>query len=168
MSTKLLSFDVGIRNLAYCLIEKKDDNFKILKWDIINLAENQKTCSVINRNNKKCQKNAVFINNYNGGLYYCKTHNKQIIADKSIKEGLSCSVCKKESSCSFDNIEYCEKHGKQELKNRSSKKIPKQNANRIGVNNLASAIFEKLDKIFLSKKSLRIYSLDSRLHWNDT
>jgi len=27
---------------------------------------------------------------------------------------------------------------------------------------------EKLDKIFLSKKSLRIYSLDSRLHWNDT
>ena len=39
---KILSFDVGIKNLAYCLIEVSDkDNkeHKILDWDIINCAE---------------------------------------------------------------------------------------------------------------------------------
>lgn len=39
---KILSFDVGIKNLAYCIIEVSDkDNkeHKILDWDIINCAE---------------------------------------------------------------------------------------------------------------------------------
>ena len=39
---KILSFDVGIKNLAYCVIEvdtKEDKNHKILDWDIINCAE---------------------------------------------------------------------------------------------------------------------------------
>ena len=35
---KLLSFDVGIKNLAYCLFEINDDKkFTILKWGIIDL-----------------------------------------------------------------------------------------------------------------------------------
>ncbi len=31
---KLISYDVGIKNLAYCIV---DENMKILKWDIIDL-----------------------------------------------------------------------------------------------------------------------------------
>ena len=39
---KILSIDVGIKNLAYCLldIDKAKTDFKILKWDTINLLEN--------------------------------------------------------------------------------------------------------------------------------
>ena len=37
---KLLSWDVGIYNLSYCILEKIDNNVKIIKWDIINLVDN--------------------------------------------------------------------------------------------------------------------------------
>ena len=42
---KILSFDVGIQNLAFCLLEKKeDDNFEIHRWGIINLMEDRQCC----------------------------------------------------------------------------------------------------------------------------
>ena len=38
---KLLSWDVGIKNLSYCILEKDDEsNIDILHWGIINLQEN--------------------------------------------------------------------------------------------------------------------------------
>ena len=42
---KLLSFDVGIKNLAYCIIEYKNDKLDIIDWNIINLCK---------KNNFKC------------------------------------------------------------------------------------------------------------------
>lgn len=36
---KILSFDVGIKNLAYCLIEFTDNENKILDWGIINMMD---------------------------------------------------------------------------------------------------------------------------------
>ena len=40
---KLLSWDVGIYNLSYCLLEKKDDSdeIKIIDWNIVNLVDNE-------------------------------------------------------------------------------------------------------------------------------
>jgi len=40
---KLLSWDVGIYNLSYCLLEKNDisDDIKIIDWDIVNLVDNE-------------------------------------------------------------------------------------------------------------------------------
>jgi len=37
---KILSWDVGIYNLSYCILEKKEDSIKIIEWDIINLVDN--------------------------------------------------------------------------------------------------------------------------------
>ena len=39
---KVLSWDVGIYNLSYCILEKTDDSdkIKILDWDIVNLVDN--------------------------------------------------------------------------------------------------------------------------------
>lgn len=39
---KVLSIDVGIKNLAYCIIEKNENDFNILSWDIIKLGDNIK------------------------------------------------------------------------------------------------------------------------------
>ena len=50
---KILSIDVGIKNLAFCLFEKNvtNNNFKISKWDVINISEKETTfCSIIENN----------------------------------------------------------------------------------------------------------------------
>ena len=56
----ILSWDVGIINLAYCLIDFSETT-KILDWDIINLLEEEdNNChGFINQENKKCNCNVV-------------------------------------------------------------------------------------------------------------
>ena len=38
---KILSWDVGIYNLSYCILEKIDDKINIIDWDIVNLVDNE-------------------------------------------------------------------------------------------------------------------------------
>jgi hypothetical protein len=57
---KILSFDVGIKNLAYCLIEKNENNFSIHKWGIINLVDDRQKCMYTLRGGKICDKEAKF------------------------------------------------------------------------------------------------------------
>jgi len=41
----ILSFDIGIKNLAYCILDKDEDNkLCIIKWDIIKLLEDNEKC----------------------------------------------------------------------------------------------------------------------------
>jgi hypothetical protein len=44
----ILSFDIGIKNLAYCLLEydasDSDLNFNIIEWDVINIENETNTC----------------------------------------------------------------------------------------------------------------------------
>ena len=53
---KVLSFDVGIINLAYCLLEIDDSEkkFAIKKWGLINLANGRSTCNFIKNNGEIC------------------------------------------------------------------------------------------------------------------
>ena len=58
---KILSIDIGIKNLAFCLFDTNDDQkFKITKWDIVNLSEEHTLqCVEIDKNNV-CNKPAKF------------------------------------------------------------------------------------------------------------
>ncbi|MHC5089353.1 MAG: hypothetical protein ACYSOT_07080 [Planctomycetota bacterium] len=74
---KLLSIDIGIKNLALCIIENIDDKiFKIVFWQVINLCEeNIDLCNYCNNTktpNKPCNKPAKFFKHSN---YYCKLHS---------------------------------------------------------------------------------------------
>jgi len=78
---KILSIDVGIKNLAFCLLEKNNDNndnnnnkFIILKWDIINLTQQieEKCCEI--KKNIVCNKPAKFTKN---SKCYCLAHSKK-------------------------------------------------------------------------------------------
>ena len=76
---KLLSIDIGIKNLALCIIENNDDKtFKILFWQVINLCEeNIDLCNYCNNSktpNKSCNKPAKYFKNSN---YYCKLHTSK-------------------------------------------------------------------------------------------
>jgi hypothetical protein len=74
---KILSIDVGIKNLAFCLLEKDCQNTEkitILKWDTINLAQKveAKCCEI--EKNVQCNKPAKFTKN---AKYYCLRHSKK-------------------------------------------------------------------------------------------
>ena len=72
---KILSIDVGIKNLALCIIESSDAIFTIKFWDVINLCEEKSNKCEFNIKNKKdngqCNKDAKYHKNNH---FYCKTH----------------------------------------------------------------------------------------------
>lgn len=72
---KVLSIDVGIKNLAICILETNNNGFDVKFWDVINLSE-EKTykcnCNIKNKKNiKVCNKQAQYYKDEN---FYCKTH----------------------------------------------------------------------------------------------
>lgn len=92
MSTKkILSFDVGIKNLAYCIL---DSDCNIQDWkvlDIIDKTENNEEiviCSCKNNNGTNCKSKAIHRKSINEcDTYYCNKHsfvNKEIIPDLSL------------------------------------------------------------------------------------
>jgi hypothetical protein len=75
---KLLSIDIGIKNLSFCLFEHDNmshhNETKILKWDNIDLSEkNESKCIEIDKNGL-CDKPAKFIKD---GKCYCLKHSKK-------------------------------------------------------------------------------------------
>ncbi len=73
---KILSIDVGMKNMAYCLINfEKGETYSIVKWDIIDLCENtENICMGKQKNGNKCTKIAKYTKK---NKFYCKTHAKE-------------------------------------------------------------------------------------------
>jgi hypothetical protein len=83
---KLISYDVGIRNMAYCIFVIENNSISIVDWDIVNLMENHeipiKTCCfempvnkrVLEPSPKICGKKASYEKT---DRFYCTTHAKK-------------------------------------------------------------------------------------------
>lgn len=72
---KVLSFDVGIKNMAYCILQIDNSNVEIIDWNIINLMDEvvDYKCSCSQKNGKTCSSKAKYYQNDN---YYCEKHAK--------------------------------------------------------------------------------------------
>jgi len=66
-----LSFDVGIKNLAFCILTPEE---KIINWGILNLNKNP-TCQVCIR--KQCQNQATYKILNEDIEYCCSSHKKK-------------------------------------------------------------------------------------------
>lgn len=69
----IISIDVGIKNLSYCVLCKETET--ICKWDVLDLSSREtipKCCHLVR--NKQCGKNATFT--HKGERFYCGTHAK--------------------------------------------------------------------------------------------
>jgi hypothetical protein len=75
---KVLSIDVGIKNLAFCLFEKcsgDSTQFKIIKWDVVNISEqNSIKCSFVDKTGICCNKPAKYGKN---NICFCLKHSKK-------------------------------------------------------------------------------------------
>ena len=79
---KILSIDVGIKNLALCLIEGDNKEYTIKDWKVINLCGEKQICSQIT-NKGPCKNTAKFIN---GGATTCKRclNKKNVVVSECI------------------------------------------------------------------------------------
>ena len=74
---RVLSFDVGIKNLAYCVLEWTESeniksNLKIHHWDIINVVEDKKKENEIVHKcfSKECKMKVKAYVDFNNNKYY--------------------------------------------------------------------------------------------------
>lgn len=72
----ILSFDIGIKNLAYCVLCEKTKNIK--DWGIINISCDEQ-CEHVNTKGIRCEKSATYIIdnlNENKSIKICTSHVK--------------------------------------------------------------------------------------------
>lgn len=154
---KVLSWDVGIINLAYCLIDYDYDTkkFKIIDWDVINLTNRAKMkCTV-------CKVNPSFYQQ-SGDKYFCKIHMKNadiivpsfedIFGDNNMQiccyEGKT--RCNKQSKYCYNDIMLCNVHAKSKYKSiQNTYKIVKYTKKAISTMSMDDFLYKlivELDK----------------------
>lgn len=183
---RILSWDVGIKNLAYCLIQKTDDDFKILKWGVINLVDDRQKCEYHMKNGNQCSEPArlciyhtdkipIFDDNTNEMKYVCTKHKDKMmpkiidVDDIKLKQKKKfiphkCNNCTDESDYDLDGTSYCwcethyEKKGKSFVKKIKSKKVTIVSCNRQPIQELCEKLFSRLDneKDFLTAETVLI------------
>jgi hypothetical protein len=137
-----LAWDVGVKNLAYCLTDKKGN---IVKWDIINLT-NQRTikCDGINKNGSDCSSQSMGFDN-KSKHFYCKKHMK----DKTCKDLYVCFECN--TKCKYihkiQNIYCCAKHLPEKDQCEYSEVINNKNVTKTSLSKLGNNLIDKLDDI---------------------
>jgi hypothetical protein len=134
MLMRILSWDVGIINLAYCLIDynKENKKYSIVDWDLINLTDREKMKCF------HCQANPSFYQSISN-KYSCKHHVKLLDCEVPCIETLfletnlnnSCCFvgkkpCDKKSKYTYMECDYCNVHAKSKYKSigNSYKNVP--------------------------------------------
>jgi len=79
--SKLLSIDVGMKNLGFCLIQyENSDKWNILKWDVLNLCEEKQKYCCHQMKGGICNKLAKY---KKGDFFCCKKHATKFIIPTS-------------------------------------------------------------------------------------
>jgi hypothetical protein len=168
MQKSILSFDAGIRNLAYSILNKTNaEDFDIKKWDIINLMKDEQKCDFIIRGGNRCSNPAKFMilnkddkcflsDNENKCFYSCKAHCDKFIP--KIEEICDCNdnccvnKCKWKAIKGISNTEYkwCMNHCKKEIP-KFLKRIQKKKTGKISyrqsLQDISTKLFSMLDEV---------------------
>lgn len=126
---RIVSWDVGIKNLAYCIMEKSDDvdrPYIIHEWDIINLAEDVNVkCSYndCDKGSKDIKTMCCFMGE---NKFFCKAHKTYHSVFKSNLDDIknaavnvtenNCGKCNKPAKWCMNDDHYCSTHKNQVVK----------------------------------------------------
>lgn len=161
---KVLSWDVGIIHLAYCVMEMDEVNkWKIYNWGQINLASDKiiQSC-YFNNEQKKCKNKAKFSFVKDGEVRcYCGVHIKkqdikEILWEDLFKDCESTKCCYSEKCkvkakyLSLKNKTYCKTHSKSYLKSLNNllrvKPIKKSSVMKISIDILRFNLVKELEQ----------------------
>ena len=170
---KILSIDVGIKNLAYCLVNFEKNEITIDEWEVINICrEKNLVCSEkLKKKGTICGKKAKF---YKNNSCYCSIHSKnsdfltpsndiRLLKNKLLKKNKKISQKKLIEFCKNNNLEYL-KIRKDNLMNNIIEfldttylnTVEKINANNLNMIDCGILLKKHLDKTFKDKKIDRI------------
>ena len=113
---KILSIDVGIKNLAFCLFNVENEKCSIMKWDVLNL------CTLEKEKCDLCNSNANYVKEINK---YCTKHAKKV-KDLSIPKYTDKQLQKKRHS---ELLEYYNELVKVEEQHEEEKTTKKKTKN---------------------------------------
>jgi hypothetical protein len=116
---KYLSWDIGIKNLSYCLT---DGEYNILNWEVINVSGDIKEefkCDGALKNGSRCKSKGKFYN-LETKKFYCNKHSKDFINLVDTSSVKCCHILPSGKNCgkriSFESGEkfmgYCKTHAK--------------------------------------------------------
>jgi len=150
---KYLSWDVGVKNMAYSLLEKTEDKCKLLRCGILNLVDKRDVCQFELRTKKCCGKIArhKITSDKLIELNVCKTHCSKIKVESVKLDIYKCIKCGEKSYiniCGKEEWSWCEKHenlSKKVLTQFKPKKITGQNCSQQPIQELISELTRKLD-----------------------
>ena len=103
---KILSFDVGMKNLAFILFDCNDNNLNIINWDIINLVDAKIKCKDINLIDIGKNINKLF------HIYFKEQDFDKILIENQIGNNairmkcVQCMISQWFIDNNFNNIEY--------------------------------------------------------------
>jgi hypothetical protein len=168
---KICSWDVGIKHLAYCVLEDTTEGPRIREWGVINLVESDiMTCDMTHKKTGElCDKKALTYGLLTNGktINYCGTHKsdhpgcpfdweetnvKHIDTnDKLCKHMIKDRVCDKKAKFIINGNNLCAIHKTQEV-NRVKKlyqlvPIKKKNSYDTDPFTISTRMFAKLDEI---------------------
>lgn len=114
----ICAFDIGIKNLSYCILTRSNSKNSIINWELIDLRTTQPTCSSIMTDGTICGKPAKLCHKTNKALLFCAKHSANykpeccsIIKSKIPKPcEFSPKKCSKTGCNLLDNKTYCDVH----------------------------------------------------------
>jgi len=112
---KIISFDVGIKNMAYCIFSMDKTPFEIVDWNVISLLDNDEpyvycNCSSIKKKESKKEESKKEITNFFIGDTK-KMNTTTIEIEPIIPPKLCCRIGKFKKGNSI----FCEKHSKTQI-----------------------------------------------------
>lgn len=179
---KLLSIDIGIKNLAFCLFEIENNIYSVKKWDIVNIGEEKPLlCGEIENDKSKakstkstkhpqipqsiniCNKPAKYTKN---NKCYCLKHSKKQVFHVPTKELESSYLNKQKINSLFElaekyNISYAKPLKKQDLihlfneyvLNKCFEPVNITNSNKVDIISIGKNIKKKFDEIFITNNT---------------
>lgn len=172
---KILSIDVGIKNLAFCLFEKPKNNelFIIKKWDIINISESEiLSCSFIDKN-IICNKPAKFKKH---DKCYCLKHSKKQTFQIPTTEQMPSFINKQKIQKLYEiadkhNIKYNNKIKKNDLihlinetiQNNYFQKVECKNASEIDLFDIGVNIKNKFNVLFENEEKIDYVIIENQI-----